>query len=190
MENIIKLDKFKTKIPPNKYTCHGEIENSLNSIGLNCWFDEKDYLNILISGKAFAKHNDLGAITLNNYTQIPDIIYKQTGIEVDKDYLFNKAEAHVAHVTIDIPVEGHLPDYISLLREIFKRNTDKFDVYRYSDLTYENGLQIIPKSDNKDLTGLAVVPKNKENYRFIIYIKSAELNKYDNKEYKQIKRHQ
>ena len=186
MENIIKLDKFHTKIPPSKYVCHEEEQKSNDLIGLYMKFDDNDNLSINMSGKPFATPNDLGAITLDNYTQIPDIIYNSTGIEIDKDYLLNQAQILTAHVKTDISLDGHLPDYISLIREIFKRNTDKFDVYRYSDLTYENGLQIIPKTDNKDFTGLAVVPKNKDNYRFIIYLKKAELDKYDNKEYKKI----
>lgn len=185
-KSIIQLDKVKMSIPRPYFQIGENTLVTGNHVGLQ--YDiNADRLALSWSGKMHANHNDFGSTTIDNYTQIPDIIEKLTDIKIDKDYLLHRAPLHFAHVKIDIFVDEPPASYISLLRELFKRSTDKFDVYKYCDITYQNGLQIIPKPWIKsDLTGLVVMSKTLDNYRFSIYNKGAELRKPDNKEYRQI----
>ena len=71
-------------------------------------------------------------------------------------------------------------DYISDIREVAKAETDKYDVYRYDDVVYEKGLQVLSKPSS-----LAIVPKAKKNERFAIYIKGAEIRASEDREYRQ-----
>ena len=185
--NKIEVDTFEIGLKEPYYKLPKNIERYQNLSGL-IYRINTDNIYFKLSSKITAKHNDIGAFNLNNYKEVPCLIQDISGIKVDEDEFLYKTIPYSIHVKNDIHTNELPAKYISLLRELFKRSTDKFDVYKYSDLTYENGLQIIPKPNIKtDLTtGLTIVPKTLDNYRFIIYIKGAELNKPDNKEFRTV----
>ena len=104
----------------------------------------------------------------SNIEQLPKILHDRINVSVDEYYLLNEAMIGIVHVKKDIQVDENPTFYLSELKELFKRNTAKYDVYRYGKLKYIDGLSLVPKAKS-----------TKE--RYICYIKYAEMsqNKYD-----------
>lgn len=174
----LEVDKLELSIPLECCKLPKDIEKT-SDIGLNLWFKENS-LHLSVSGKMFFTPNSLGEITKFNYKEICPRIERLTGIEIDQDFLISSSSVYHLHVKKDIMTEDAPEYYISELRELFKRNTDKYDVYKYKDLTYPKGLAVIPKN-----CGLVLNPKTRDNDRFLIYKKGAELRKPENKEYRE-----
>ena len=180
----IEIDTIEIGLNAPYYKFPHGIERYKKELGFIYRLNE-DNVYFKLSAKLCANHKNIGAFILGNYKSIPDIISSISGIEVNANQLLNVVIPYSVHVKQDIHVKELPTKYISILRETLKRSTDKYDVYRYNDLTYENGLQVLPKPNIKtDLTGLAIVPKTLDNYRFSIYIKGAELKKFENKEFR------
>ena len=184
MENInletstnLEVDKLDMSVPLKQCSLPEGFQQT-SGIGYNIWKKE-DSLYLSISGKMFYTPNSLGEITKYNYEEICPRIKKLTIIDINQDFLINSSPVYKLHVKKDM-ITDVPEDYISELRELFKRNTDKYDVYKYKDLTYQNGLTIIPKD-----CGLVLNPKTLKNDRFSIYKKGAELRKAKNKEYRE-----
>ena len=176
----IYVDKIKTKIPNSYCSYPDDLPYFTNKMGVQIW-RHYDGLKLQISGKIFATPTTLGAITIENADKITDTIENKTGIKIDSDYLLNNATTYEVHLKLDIYTDEEKPeDYISDIREITKAKTDKYDVYRYDDVVYEKGLQVLKKPSS-----LAFVPKAKRNERFATYIKGAEIRASDDKEYRQ-----
>lgn len=185
MENInlenstnLEVDKLELSIPLEQCRLPKDIQKT-SGIGFNLWVNENS-LYLSISGKMFFTPNSLGEITIHNYEEICPRIKKLTGVNINQDFLINSSPVYKLHIKKDMIAEDPPEEYISELRELFKRNTDKYDVYKYADLTYPNGLTVIPKD-----CGLVLNPKTLKNDRFSIYKKGAELKKSKNKEYRE-----
>ena len=182
----IEIDTVEFGVLAPHYKVSPDTERYGNTLGLIYRINE-DNIYFKASAKLFAKPNDIGAITLANCHELSHIIESISGIQVDEDYLLNKAVVYSAHVKKDIHTKDSVTDYISLLREALKSCTDKFDIYRYSDLTYENGFSVIPKPNIRtNLSGLAIQTKTLDNYRYVTYSKGPELNKFENKNFRKI----
>ena len=181
----IEIDTIEIGLTAPYYKFPHDIERYKKELGF-IYRLNVDNVYFKLSSKVCATPKDIGAFTLENYKDIPDIIASLSGIEVDGNQLLNVVLPYSIHVKKDIQVNELPTKYLSLLRELFKRSTDKYDVYRYNDLPYENGVQILPKKNiATDLTGLSIAPKTMDNYKFNIYRKGKELDKPDNKEFKQ-----
>ena len=166
VKNINEIDKFKIIMP--SYKIKKNLEKSQNfALGVNCKQNEKNTI-IEVSSKIFSTPNDLSSINNSNIEQLPKILHDRINVSVDEYYLLNEAMIGIVHVKRDIHVNEKPNHYLSELKEIFKRNTDKYDVYRYGKLKYIDGLSLVPKAKS-----------TKE--RYICYIKYAEMsqNKYD-----------
>ena len=186
---IVELDKIKTKIPKSICTFHTELDTYGNYMGFQYALSD-DYINISLSGKLMATSMELGAITLDNFQNCVKNIFSISGIELPTYYLLEQAPIFVVHVKQDILVDDIPSYYISELREICKANTDNYDVYKYVDLTYENGFRLIPNSskhiESNEDCGIVLTPKTLKNYRYNVYLKGVELRKFENKEYRKI----
>ena len=163
-----KFDKLVIGIPYNHLNLSNMKNKTDMKIGVNITRNV-DQVIVNISGKPFATPNDIGYI--QNLDTFSEDLTNFTGIEFDTDYLLNEAPVFENHVTIDIDRPDPCGD-LSLIREILKNRTDKWDIYRYGNLKY--------------LDGLAVVPKTKEKVRLIIYCKGVELRNSKNKEFRKI----
>lgn len=130
-----------------------------------------DMLNFIFSGKLNAKPDHIG-YCLDEPENLLSHIYNKTGLKIDEECFFNEATVYTVHTTCDVFTDDDPCQYISECRELFKANTDKYDIYRYANQKYINGL--------------AVVPKTKERHRFIIYNKGIELRQAQNKDYREI----
>lgn len=176
----IYIDKIKTKIPNSYCSYPDDLPYFTNKIGVQIW-RHSDGLGLQFSGKLFVMPNSLGAITIENADQIAEVIEQKTNVKIDSDYLLKEAPIYEVHLKTDIYTEEEkLEDYLSDIREVAKAETDKYDVYRYDDVVYEKGLQVLSKPSS-----LAVVPKAKKNERFAIYIKGAEIRASEDREYRQ-----
>lgn len=138
-------------------------------------YQDKIFFNV--SSKVFATVSTLGAITRENTVKIAEKIEQSFGIVINKDFLYECVKLCRVDVKKDRFMTENPNFYISDLRRLFKRNSDRFDVYKYKNdienitLTYENGL--------------AVVPKTKDNYRYSIYNKGKEVSMAQNKEFRE-----
>ena len=121
-----------------------------------------------ISGKLFSSSYDVGKINKENIIEIPEKLARE-GLEVDTEYFLTKAELRSVDVKKDFQLKDKPENYISELREILKRKTDKYDIYKYGDIGYENGLAIVPKATSS-------------KHRFSIYTKGIELRKHRHKD--------
>lgn len=176
----IFVDKIKTKIPNSYYSYPDDLPYFTNKMGVQIW-RHSDGLSLQFSGKLFATPTTLGAITIENADQITEVIEEKTNVKIDLNYLLKEAPIYEVHLKIDIYTdEEKIEDYISDIREVAKAETDKYDVYRYDDVVYEKGLQVLSKPSS-----LAIVPKAKKNERFAIYIKGAEIRASEDREYRQ-----
>lgn len=61
--------------------------------------------------------------------------------------------------------------YISDLNRLFKRNTSKYNVHKHEYLTYDNGIDLMPKTQSK--------------HRYSIYNKGKEVTLSRNKTYRE-----
>lgn len=176
----IYVDKIKTKIPNSYCSYPDDLPYLTNKMGVQIW-RHSDGLGLQYSGKLFATPTNLGAITIDNADQIAEVIEQKTNVKIDSDYLLKEAPTYEVHLKLDIHTDEEKPEnYISDIREITKAKTDKYDVYRYDDVIYEKGLQVLKKPNS-----LAFVPKAKRNERFATYIKGAEIRASEDKEYRQ-----
>ena len=167
-KSINKFDEFIIGVQSNRSNLSNMINKTELKQGVYI-IQKPDQVIIKITGKAFATPNCIGYI--QDKETFADDLTHFTRIEFDKDYLLNEAPVYEAHVTKDIDTFD-ARGYISASREILKRKTDKWDIYKYGDQKY--------------IDGLAIVPKTKEKVRFIIYNKGVELRKYKNKEFRKI----
>lgn len=126
-----------------------------------------DKIYFTLSSKLFATSKNIGAITLNNFSEIMPIIREAFSIAIDPDFLYKKALLYRVDVKKDIVTKENPEFYISDKRRFFKRNTAKYEIHNYQNTTYTHGL--------------AIVPKSKANYRFSIYNKGREMSLKRNK---------
>lgn len=166
---MLELDKIKTSID-DRYFKKNKQENKGMYIGFNYNIaDNKLYFEV--SGKLFSTPTSFGAITSENISDIPEKIYNLSGIQIDKDYLIKCAPLYRIDIKKDILVDGNPENYISALREILKAKSDKFDVYKHTNLKYIDGLSVHSK-------------KLSDKTRYTAYIKWREVCK--DKNYKNI----
>jgi hypothetical protein len=171
-DNInIELDKIKTNIPFKYFKMPTNSPRNNYFIGFNYAITETG-LKLEISGKMFATFENLGSITYNNAPYITDKIYQLSNIKINNNYLLNNAPMYRIDIKKDVLVKDNPTYYISEIRNRVKNKTNKFDIYRFGDLTYEKGLVILPKAV--------------KNYRFSIYLKQNEIKKSRNNEYRKI----
>ena len=159
----LKSDMCSFVVPYNNCCIPNDIDERPKVTGLT-WKQNANGLKLNASGKIFATPTNLGLITVQNFSQLPEKIYNLTGIELDEKYTLNQAELCRFDVTEDNMVSGHPKYYISEMREVLKRSSDKFSVYKHRNTTYDNGLTI--------------KPKRSENITFDIYVKGVEIKRY------------
>lgn len=167
----LKIDKFTTIIDKDNYIMPKNISKQGFGIGVN-YKETPKGLKLEFSSKLFSTPTSLNALKLSNCNEFSDKIYVQTQIIINNDYLINSAEIHRVDVFEDIFVDDIPSYYLSEIKEILKGKSDKFDVYKYSDLSYIHGLTVIPKANKK--------------WRVSIYTKGRELMKSRNKKYREI----
>ena len=160
----VKSDKCSFLVPFDKCSIPIDFDYEQKITGLKVQKNTNG-LKVDVSGKIFSTSTDLGLITAENYTQIPEAVYNLSGIEIDKNYTVNMAVLCRFDATQDIFVDGHPQYYISELREILKRSSDKYSVYKHKNTTYDNGLSIKPKKSNIHIT-------------YDIYVKGPEMKRY------------
>lgn len=168
---FIKADKLVFNIPFDKCKIAHKIEYSKSLLGLN--YDIKqDGILIKLSGKLFAKPDDFGSINKLNMNLLSEKIYQLTDINIDNHYLLNDAPVFSVDIKEDFFLEENPQYYLSECREIFRKKSDKFEITRYLDLKYQDGL--------------ALIPKTKEKLRFSMYNKGKDIQRSYNKEYRKI----
>lgn len=132
-------------------------------------YGDKIYFGL--SCKLFSTATNLGAINRNNYEEIVRQIAKIFGIIIHPNYLYTEVSLRRVDVKKDRFMDENPCFYISDLHRLFKRNTFKYEIHRYEDLTYDNGLSLVPKTKSK--------------HRYSVYHKGHEVLRSQNKEYRE-----
>jgi len=157
------IDKCKCKFDINTQPTGQNLGIYYNTYNTNIFFR--------LSCKLFSTATSLGAITRYNYTNIAERIEKLCGIIIQPDYLYTEVPLNRVDIKKDRCVEEDPCFYISDLYRLFKHNTDKYEVHKYEDLHYNNGLSLVPKTHSK--------------HRYSIYNKGHEVSRYKNKKYRE-----
>lgn len=124
-----------------------------------------------ISSKLFATANCLGAITKDNIEEIAGIIENAFGIKIDTAFLCEEVLLARVDVKKDRIMSDNPSFYLSYLRNLFKRNTSKFDVHKHEYMTYDQGLKLTPKT--------------KQKFCYSLYHKGNELKRASNKKFRE-----
>lgn len=169
--NIV-VDLFRTEIPHTNCLLPKTEQNKIQDKGVQIWRGFNG-IKLQVTGKIFADARSYGGINLHNVENLTEIIYKETGADIDFNYLYKEAPLYEVHTNKDIITKGPILDYISDLREVLKACSNKYDVNRYDNVVYSNGIKVIEKPEP---CSLAIIPKTKKKNRFIIYSKWAEIN--------------
>ena len=167
----LKIDKFATIIDKDNYIMPKNISKQGFGIGVN-YKETPKGLKLEFSSKLFSTPTSLNALKWANNEEFSDKIYDQTQIIINNDFLINYAPIFRVDAFEDIFVDDIPSYYLSELKEILKGKSDKYDVNKYSDLSYIHGLTVIPKANKK--------------WRVSIYTKGRELMKSRNKKYREI----
>ena len=165
MGYINKIDRLRSFLPGEKYN-NNSGANRLYFTG-GSFYEYNGGIVTEISGKLFSSSDNVGAITRNNYISIPEKL-AENGLEVDTEFYLTQAALGCVDVKKDLSLNEKPENYLSELREILKRKTDKYDVYKYDDICYESGLAVVPKAASA-------------RHRFSIYNKGLELRKHKHK---------
>lgn len=141
-KSVNKLDKIKISIP-NKYYCYEGDENKKYFLGGNFVINDERMV-LELSGKINSSANSLGTITEENIENALKKLKAEQGLSIDIPYFVENADIYRIDVKKDITLSENPTEYLSKFKEIFKKNSDKYNIYSYASLKYEDGLELIP----------------------------------------------
>lgn len=170
-ECINELDTVKFKV--DRQNCkfdYGTPEYG-SVLGAHYKISSK-YIYFTLSCKLFATPTDLGAITCKNYDKIAQLIANNFGIIIYPDYLYTEVNLSRVDVKRDRHMDEEVQAYISDMHRLFKRDTSQYNITKHDSLTYNYGLDLIPKK--------------KSRHRYSTYDKGKEISLYRNKDYREI----
>ena len=159
-----EFDKLKYGIPFEYCEFVADIPPQNYALGVSYKKNENKFI-FEVSGKLFAAQTDLGSITSDNFSQIPNRIQDLFGITTDKEYFYEGAEVYRVDIKKDLLMDEPVYRYINDIRKQLLKKSDDYNTNFYRKLKYEHGLVIIPNTVSS-------------KYRFSIYNKGIEIKRH------------
>ncbi|MBD5401299.1 hypothetical protein HDR58_00660 [bacterium] len=144
MKTLIELDKLKVTLDKKYYKYVGNAP-AVKFLGGNFKIRQDESLLLETSGKINCSPTDYGAITEENVDILLDKLAKNYDLKIDIHALMNFATVCRIDVKKDVNLEFEPYKYISMLQEMLKKHTGRYEITTYeSNLGFKNSILIKP----------------------------------------------